>query len=179
MQLLYSPALHRLELAANSHVRTRRLAGSGTKMAQEAEQAAQYVLNRFAAICLQAVCVSAHGLAGCTLHTMLTWPACLHLLCRDQQQDTEAEEVEDFQSIDKLQQLGINAGMGATPAVLLCLCCHTEIVSCQLCAPASAGDIKKAKEGGVHTCEALLMRTRKVKAQCSWLDSPCYKFKVY
>ena len=27
-----------------------------------------------------------------------------------EQQDTEAEEVEDFQPIDKLQQLGINAG---------------------------------------------------------------------
>ena len=29
----------------------------------------------------------------------------------------------------------------------------------------SAGDIKKAKEGGVHTCEALVMSTKKVKQQ--------------
>ena len=28
--------------------------------------------------------------------------------------------------------------------------------------PGYTGDIKKAKEGGVHTCEAFLMRTKKV-----------------
>ncbi|DBA83762.1 hypothetical protein WJX77_006202 [Trebouxia sp. C0004] len=60
---------------------------------------------------------------------------------REQQQETVAEEIEDFQPIDKLQQLGINAG-----------------------------DIKKAKEGGVHTCECFLMRTKKSLAEIKGLS---------
>jgi hypothetical protein len=30
-----------------------------------------------------------------------------------------------------------------------------------------AGDIKKAKEAGYHTCQALLMQTKKVSTHCS------------
>ena len=41
------------------------------------------------------------------------------LQCREQQ-DTEAEEVEDFQPIDKLQQLGINAGQLRCNLVVCC-----------------------------------------------------------
>ena len=37
-----------------------------------------------------------------------------------EQQNTEAEEVEDFQPIDKLQQLGINAGE-QTCSFVMCL----------------------------------------------------------
>lgn len=39
--------------------------------------------------------------------------------CREQQ-ETEAEEVEDFQPIDKLQQLGINAGQPKCNPVVCC-----------------------------------------------------------
>lgn len=47
-------------------------------------------------------------------------------------QKDDQEEAEDFEPIDKLEQLGINKG-----------------------------DIKKAKEGGCHTCQSLLMNTKK------------------
>nr|AKI32385.1 DNA meiotic recombinase 1 [Watanabea reniformis] len=51
---------------------------------------------------------------------------------REAQAAAEEEDIEEFDPIDKLQQLGINAG-----------------------------DIKKAKEAGYHTCQSLLMQTKK------------------
>ncbi len=69
-----------------------------------------------------------------------------------------AEEVEDFQPIDKLQQLGINAGKASGTLTV------SDLLKLVTLRPASCltGDIKKAKEGGVHTCECFLMRTKKV-----------------
>ena len=41
--------------------------------------------------------------------------------CRHQQEDAEAEEVEEFQLIDKLQQFGVNAGATARFAFMTVL----------------------------------------------------------
>ena len=83
----------------------------------------------------------------------------------------EEDEVEEFQLIEKLQRLGINAGdlLWEHPAVhcrrnLLKSIVHLHQENVTDCNTAStaAGDIKKAKEAGYHTCESLLMNTRKV-----------------
>ena len=74
----------------------------------------------------------------------------------------EGEEVEDFQPIEKLQQLGVNQGK---PGFSLAGCDTRPLSDCSALSFTSAscaGDIKKAKEAGYHTCEALLMNTRKV-----------------
>ncbi|KAK9808541.1 hypothetical protein WJX73_006517 [Symbiochloris irregularis] len=61
---------------------------------------------------------------------------------REQQQQEEVEEeLDEFVPIDKLQSLGINAG-----------------------------DIKKAKEGGFHTCQSMLMNPKKRLAEIKGLS---------
>ena len=81
----------------------------------------------------------------------------------------EEEELEEFQLIEKLQQLGINQGESAGPARCwgLSRSCyqsqHPDFDDSNQPHPSlAAGDIKKAKEAGYHTCESLLMNTRKV-----------------
>ena len=80
----------------------------------------------------------------------------------------DEEELEEFQLIEKLQQLGINQGESAAPPRCFGFQELQQMLASQDLHMSSkhvvfhAGDIKKAKEAGYHTCESLLMNTRKV-----------------
>ena len=86
-----------------------------------------------------------------------------------------------FQTLDKLEALGINRGR---PALRIAQACRlaqlalraadaararAHVLALRAAAPPRpapcpyAGDIKKAKEGGFHTCASLLMSTKKVR----------------
>ena len=87
------------------------------------------------------------------------------LTCSQLSLQHEELEVEEFQLIEKLQQLGINAGTSDKLSLVvrilaLSRCCVSWEA---LETGAVPGDIKKAKEAGYHTCESLLMNTRKVR----------------
>ncbi len=97
----------------------------------------------------------------------------------------EEELEDDFNPIEKLQALGIAAGgrplLGVGVQLLTAMTHQASGSSRQLqvaegsakclaerrsvpTAPPAA-DIKKAKEGGFHTCESLLMNTKKVRGR--------------
>lgn len=99
----------------------------------------------------------------------------------------EGEELEEFSDIHKLQEFGVGAGAWRStraPCVLCALgmrrvhsvraaavspCRHMH--GCPCVRPCNAADIKKAKEGGFHTCESLVMCCKKV-GEPGWA-APC------
>jgi hypothetical protein len=89
-----------------------------------------------------------------------------------------------FQTLDKLEALGINRGRPALSIAQACRLAQPALLAADaararahVLAPRApwaaapprpapcpyAGDIKKAKEGGFHTCASLLMSTKKVR----------------
>ena len=89
------------------------------------------------------------------------------LPCSQLSLQQEELEVEEFQLIEKLQQLGINAGISdelSRQLVVHKSCSLLPLKKAKKAIETAAvpGDIKKAKEAGYHTCESLLMNTRKV-----------------
>ena len=117
-------------------------------MAAEASQRQQYVF-------LSPSTAGVQSLPANTRDQAEGWP------CRE----VAEEELDEFDPIDKLQQLGVNAGEPfCCPAAALCVCPRFR----RSCTSSNlrAGDIKKAKEAGYHTCQSLLMQTKKARLGC-------------
>ena len=136
-------------------------------------------------------CIGCHNLQQALPLLMFSLPECLPDLdhcCREQSQEQVEEEVDEFELIEKLQRFGINAGNTVVEMTVrphasqhvvdvllymvliwaLLLSTHSgKKISCW-CAP--TGDIKKAKEGGFHTCQALLMYPKKRLAEIKGLS---------
>lgn len=78
-----------------------------------------------------------------------------------QGQTAEEEEADEFDHIDKLQQLGINAGVAHEWHTLSWTRNSMENERSET-DDQYAGDLKKCKEAGFHTCQSLLMYPKKV-----------------